>query len=180
MRTSPGRTSRTWAFATVTLAGALLAPSGCKSKDSASGSATNKPVANAVAHIGDAVITVDDVQSRMNKQPAFLRAKYKDPKEKQALVDNMIRLEVMAQEAHALGYDRDPDVLAQTKQLMISKYLQKDFEAGLKLEDVPQSEVEAYFRDHAEQYSRTDQIRVCQIMVKDKAKAARVAAQAHA
>ena len=34
------------------------------------------------------------------------------------------------------------------KQQMISKFLQKDFESKLKVEDVPDADVEKYYKEH--------------------------------
>jgi parvulin-like peptidyl-prolyl isomerase len=66
------------------------------------------------------------------------------------------------------------------EQQMISKFLQKDFESKLKVEDVPDADVEKYYAAHPEEFNRKDEVRVSQILVKDKAKADKVAAEVKA
>ncbi len=57
------------------------------------------------------------------------------------------------------------------KQQMISKFMQKDFESKLKVEDVPDADVEKYYDEHPDEFHQKDEVRVSQILVKDKAKA---------
>jgi len=66
------------------------------------------------------------------------------------------------------------------KQQMISKFLQKDFESKLRVEDVPDADVEKYYKDHPEEFNRAEEVRVSEILVKDKAKADKVAREAAA
>jgi peptidyl-prolyl cis-trans isomerase C len=130
--------------------------------------------------VDDNVITVGDVQERINKQAPFIRSRYTTVDKKKEFLDNLIRFEVMAAEAQKRGYDKDPEVIRVMKQQMISKFLQKDFESKLKIEDVPDAEVEKYYNAHPEEFNRKDEVRVSQILVKDKAKADKVAAEVRA
>jgi peptidyl-prolyl cis-trans isomerase C len=133
-----------------------------------------------VAKIDDTAITVGDVQERINKQSPFIRARYTSIEKKKEFLDNLIRFEVMAAEAQRRGYDKDPEVMRVMKQQMISKFLQKDFESNLKVEDVPDADVEKYYKDHPEEFNRKDEVRVSQIVVKDKGKADKVAGEVKA
>src|SRR3569623_1194010 len=133
-----------------------------------------------VARIDDTVITVGEVQDRINKQAPFVRARYSSPEKKKEFVDNLIRIEVMAKEAEKRGYDKDPEVIRVMKQQMISKFLQKDFESKLRVEDVPDADVEKYYKEHPEEFNRAAEVRVSEILVKDKAKADKVAREAAA
>ena len=128
----------------------------------------------------DNVITVGDVQERINKQSPFIRSRYTTLEKKKEFLDNLIRFEVMAAEAQKRGYDKDPEVIRVMKQQMISKFLQKDFESKLKVEDVPDADVEKYYAAHPEEFNRKDEVRVSQILLKDKAKADKVAAEVRA
>ncbi|HET6150601.1 MAG TPA: peptidyl-prolyl cis-trans isomerase [Polyangia bacterium] len=140
----------------------------------------NSELGQVVAKVDDNVITVGDVQERINKQAPFIRSRYTTIDKKKEFLDNLIRFEVMAAEAQKRGYDKDPEVIRVMKQQMISKFLQKDFESKLKIEDVPDAEVEKYYSAHPEEFNRKDEVRVSQILVKDKAKAEKVAAEVRA
>src|SRR4029079_5947759 len=82
----------------------------------------NSDLSQVVAKVDDSVITVGDVQKGINKQSPFVRARYTTADKKKDFVDNLIRFEVMANEAQRLGYDKDPEVVRVMKQQMISKY----------------------------------------------------------
>ena len=124
------------------------------------------------------MITVGDVQDRINKQSPFVRARYTTNEKKKEFLDSLIRFEVMANEAERRGYDKDPEVLRVMKQQMISKFLQKDFESKLKVEDVPDADVEKYYKEHPAEFNQKDEVRVSEIVVKDKAKADKAYAEA--
>ncbi len=133
-----------------------------------------------VAKVDDTVITVADVQERINKQSPFVRARYTNAERKKEFVDGLVRFEVLAAEAARRGYDKDPDVQRVMKQQMISKLMQKDFESKLKVEDVPDADVEKYYNEHPTEFHQKDEVRVSEILVKDKAKADKVYAEAKA
>jgi peptidyl-prolyl cis-trans isomerase C len=140
----------------------------------------NSELGQVVAKVDDNVITVGDVQERINKQSPFIRSRYTTLEKKKEFLDNLIRFEVMAAEAQKRGYDKDPEVIRVMKQQMISKFLQKDFESKLKVEDVPDADVEKYYAAHPEEFNRKDEVRVSQILLKDKAKADKVAGEVRA
>ena len=156
----------------IALVGVVASPA-CKSAK-IKPSHDNAELGQVVAKVDDVVITVGDVQERINKQSPFIRARYATVDKKKEFLDNLIRFEVMAREAQRRGYDKDPEVVRVMKQQMISKFLQKDFESKLKVEDVPDADVEKYYKEHPEEYNKKDQVRVSEILVKDKGKADKV------
>jgi peptidyl-prolyl cis-trans isomerase C len=133
-----------------------------------------------VAKVDDAVITVGEVQERINKQSPFVRARYTTNEKKKEFLDSLIRFEVMANEAERRGYDKDPEVVRVMKQQMISKFLQKDFESKLRVEDVPDADVEKYYKEHPAEFNQKDEVRVSEVAVKDKGKADKAFSEAKA
>jgi peptidyl-prolyl cis-trans isomerase C len=160
------------------MVGALALPA-CKHA-AKSGAHENVDPGQVVAKIDDTVITVEDVQDRLNKQSPFVRARFNNIDRKKEFVDGMVRFEVLATEAARRGYDKDPDVQRVMKQQMISKLMQKDFESKLKVEDVPEADVEKYYNEHPTEFHQKDEVRVSQILVTDKAKADKVYKEAQA
>ncbi len=136
---------KTLAYALSALA--FASPVACKHGGGATGETRNVDLSQVVAKVDDEVITVGDVQERINKQSPFIRARYTTLDKKKEFLDNLVRFEVMAAEAQKRGYDKDPEVQRVMKQQMISKFLQKDFESKLKVEDVPDADVEKYYND---------------------------------
>ena len=149
----------------------------CNKSNSAGPSQGNADTSQAVAKVDDTIISIGELQERINKQSPFIRSRYTSNDKKKEYLDNLIRFEVMAKEAKKRGYDQDPEVVRVMKQQMISKFLQKDFESKVKVEDVPEADVEKYYNSHPEEFNQKDQVRVSQILVKDKAKADKVLAE---
>jgi peptidyl-prolyl cis-trans isomerase C len=90
----------------------------------------------------------------------------------------LVRFEVLAAEAEKRGYDKDPDVQRVLKNQMIDVFLRKELDDKLKGETVSDAEVERYYAEHEAQYRQPEQVRVSQILVKARAKAEKVAAEA--
>jgi parvulin-like peptidyl-prolyl isomerase len=159
---------------------ALSAPA-CKRHGSpATTSAQNVDPSQIVAKVDDAIITVSDVQERINKQSPFVRARYTSPERKKEFLDGLVRFEVLASEAQRLGYEQDPEVQRVMKQQMISKFMQKEFESKLKVEDVPDAEVEKYYSEHPAEFHQKDEVRVSEILVDDKSTATKALAETRA
>lgn len=157
----------------------LLAASGCK--NGGAGSAGSKSAAEGspvVARIGERTITVDEVEERLQRMDQFSRARYASPEQKKRFLDSLVRFEVMAAEAQSRGYDKDPDVQRVLKNQLIQVLVQREIDDKVKPESIPDAEVEKYYREHPEEFMRPEQVRVSQILVKDRAKADKLAADA--
>src|SRR5262249_26082212 len=105
----------------------------------------------------------------------YIRARYTSLERKKEFLDNMVRFEVLAKEAQAKGYDKDPEVVRTTKQVMIQKLMKEEFENRVKLEDIKDDECLKFYQEHGEEYNKPEQVRVSEIMVKDKKKADEIA-----
>jgi peptidyl-prolyl cis-trans isomerase C len=175
MRSPPAVFARPLSLARAVLAcAACAALAACaKRTEAPSGS----PV---VAKVGDVTITVDDLQQRINTQPPFVRARYASPEKKKEMLDEMVRLEVLAAEAKRRGYDRDPTVLHAMKQQMVTKLLEHDFESKNTPAEVSDDEIEKYYDSHAEEFHRKAEVRIAGIFVSDQGKVQRAYAEAKA
>jgi peptidyl-prolyl cis-trans isomerase C len=129
-----------------------------------------------VARIDDHVITVEDVEQQIQKQPPMARARYSSVELRKELLDSLVRFEVMAREAKKRGYDKDPEVLRAFKQQMVNQMVQRDLESKVNPEAVPETEARKYYESHPLEFSRPEEVRVSQIVLKDQAKASRVLA----
>ncbi len=173
-------------FAHTALSGLLLfavvaAPgaAGCK-QGKITPAQTGTDLNQAVARIDDQVVTVGDLQEKINKQSPFTRARYTSVEKKKEFLDSIVRFEVLAAEARRRGYDQDPEVIRLMKQQMISKFMQKDFDAKLKVEDVPDADVEKYYKNNQDEFNQAEGVRVSQIFTAEKAKADKAYAEAKA
>jgi peptidyl-prolyl cis-trans isomerase C len=135
-------------------------------------------LAEPVAVIDGQAITVAEFQDRINKQSPYVRARYTSLEQKKDFLDTLVRFEVLAKEAQKRGYDQDAEVVRTMKQVMIQKLLKDEFETKLKPEDIPEDELKKFYEAHSSDYNKPEEVRVSVIVVKDKAKAQKVLAEA--
>jgi peptidyl-prolyl cis-trans isomerase C len=135
-------------------------------------------LATPVAEINGTVITLADFQDRINKQSPYIRARYTSMERKKEFLDNLVRFEVLAEEAKKRGLDSDPEVVRTMKQVMIQKLMKVEFDTRVKPEDVTEEEMKKFYEEHSAEYNKPEEVRVSAIILKDKASADKVAAEA--
>ena len=133
-------------------------------------------LAQALATIDDVTITVGDFQDRINKQSAYVRARYTSLERKKEFLDNLVRFEVLAREAERKGLDKDPEVVRTMKQALIQKLMKDQFENKVKIEDVTDAECKAFYDSHLAEFNQPEEVRAAMVLVKDLATAKKVAA----
>jgi peptidyl-prolyl cis-trans isomerase C len=154
--------------------GACLLVGGCGAK----GAAAGRP--DVVARIDGEVLTVADLQKRLDALDPYSRARFSAPEQKKKFLESMVRFEVLAREAQNRGYDRDPEVQRALKNQMISALLHNEIDDKLRPEDVGDAEVGRYYQEHMAEFRQPEQVRVSQIFSADQGKAERAAAAARA
>jgi peptidyl-prolyl cis-trans isomerase C len=106
-------------------------------------------------------ITTDEFKARIDEQSPFIRARYSSIERKKEFLDNLIRQEVLAVEAEKQGLDKDPEVRATLRKIMVQKLVQKRFqqEPGA-VPDVPEADLQKYYDEHRAEYVRPRKVRV--------------------
>mgnify|MGYP000385929321 CR=1 FL=1 len=131
-----------------------------------------------LATINGTTITVREFQDRINRQSPYIRARYSSIEQKKEFLDNLIRFEVLAQEAKKKGLDKDPDVVRTMKQVMIQKLMKDLFENSISPDDVTDSEMKAYYEANHGEFNKPEEVRVSAIILDKKAAATTVAKDA--
>jgi peptidyl-prolyl cis-trans isomerase C len=162
------------------LAAAFLA-GGCKVKTESNAKGAVGPQ-TVLAQVDDITITTADLKdllARYANQP-FVLARYSSIEKKKELLDSLIRYDVLAIEARKRGYERDPEVQRVAKDRMVKLFTQQEINDKVKPSDVPEADVEKFYREHAAEYVRPETVRASQILVKDRARAHKALAAAKA
>ncbi len=131
-----------------------------------------------LARIGQVTITVGEFADEINRKSPYIRARYESLEQRKQLLDNIVRRELLAAEAARRGLDKDPDVLRTMKQVMIQKLLNKVYKERVESKGVSEEELKKFYQEHFKEYNRPEQVRVSHILVKDKATAEKVLAEA--
>jgi peptidyl-prolyl cis-trans isomerase C len=150
---------------------ALTLTFGCENRPPGDGT----PV---LARVGDRAITARDLEAQVAfiGRSKYLMDHYSKPDKKKELLDGMIQSEALYQEARRLGYDRDPAV----KRDVVNRMMQNEIDAKVNAQGISDADVEQYYQAHPNEFSRPDQVRFTQIVVKDRAKALKVVTEAKA
>ncbi len=128
-----------------------------------------------VARIGkDIVITLGDVERRLDSMPAYVRLRYATLEKKREFLDDMVRFELMALDARAKGYDRDPDVVYAMKEAMVKKLLAEDLSRLVSPSDITDDEIRRYYEENRDLYHKPAMRRVSMVVLADEATARQV------
>ncbi|MBN2725254.1 MAG: peptidyl-prolyl cis-trans isomerase [Deltaproteobacteria bacterium] len=140
--------------------------------------ANKKPVpavtgdkAKPVATIGTNIITVSDVENKINAQIPFIRKRFAQDAEKKKFIESLIDQEVLALEAAAMGIDKKKEVIDSLKRVMIHRQRQIILESRVKITDITDEEVKNYYDKHITEFKRPERRRAAVIYFKDEAAA---------
>lgn len=189
MRTADTLMNRTFSLSIIgcVLVSCLLFVSGCttrKAKTDASEDAnkkvhglTREQAAEVLVKVGDTTITVGEFAERLAEQSPYLRARYNSAERRREFLENLVRFELLAAEARRRGYTKSPEVERTRKQVMIQQMMKADFEEGIRLSDVTEEQIRAYYDANPSEFNKPEQVRASHILFHDRATAQRVLQQ---
>ncbi|AKU92930.1 peptidylprolyl isomerase [Vulgatibacter incomptus] len=124
---------------------------------------TQKKTGEVLATIGDETLTVDEVKARMEEQSPFIRARYDSPERKREFVDNLVRFELLAQEAKRRGFADDPEVLSAMKKTMVQKLMRAEFDDNGKAPPVSEQELRAFYDENINDFVKPERVRLSHV-----------------
>ena len=121
-----------------------------------------------LARFGDRVITRRQLEQGLAGQPKALQEEYKAPGARQALLERMVRLELLADEARHRGLDRQPEVQRKLDELLVEELMNQLFgEKALEATPLTDVEVQRYYEAHAAEFHTPEERRASEIIVGD-------------
>lgn len=141
---------------------------------------TEEEAAQTLAKIGDHTITVGEFAEEIANKGPFLRTRYNSPERRRELLDQLVRFELLAQEADARGFDDAPEVQRTRKQILIRRFLKQEYEDRIQPTDITDDEVRAYYEAHPAEFHQPEQVRISHIVFAREADATRVLRQIQA
>ena len=133
-----------------------------------------------VAKVGDDDITADEVRQRLNETSPFLRARYNTLDRKKEFLENMVRNELLAQEAVRQGYDKSPAVREQAKRAMVQELIRHQLDSKLSGSDIPDEELKKFYDAHIDEFVKPERARVLHVFLPAKDAKERAEARKHA
>jgi peptidyl-prolyl cis-trans isomerase C len=140
---------------------------------------TKEQASQVLVKVGDTTLTLGDFAERLGGQSPYLRARYSSPERRREFLENMVRFELLALEAQKRGFDKAGDVDRVRKQMMVQQMMEELFEKkGIQLSDIPDAEIEAYYKENTSEFDKPAQVRASHILIANKAVAEKVLAEA--
>jgi parvulin-like peptidyl-prolyl isomerase len=181
MRASP-RTSL--AIALLLSLGGLPACESCKSGTGApatpdaghrrSATLTREQSEKVLARVGERTITLGDFAAAIENMDAFDRLRYQSPERRKELLDEMINVELLAREAEAKGWDKDPVTEQEIRAILRDAVIAETHKGAPLPADVPASDVRAYYEAHKADFADPERRRLSVIVLPTEAAAAEV------
>jgi len=121
--------------------------------------ASNQPL----AVIDGKPISLGTFQAEMRRRGG--EAAFATPQQRRALLDDMIRVEVLASNASKAGYAEDPDVRRAIAQLLADRYQHDTIDQPLAGLQVTEGEIEDYYHDHIGEFTAPESAHAAVIFV---------------
>jgi peptidyl-prolyl cis-trans isomerase C len=137
---------------------------GCQQKGKSSGEVLVK--------VGKAEITKDDFLKEVSRIPEWARAQFSGKEGKEKFLDELIKRELVYEDAKKMRLDKDPEYLDKVKDFekmtLISLILKKEVEDKAKVDD---ADVKAFYDKNADKFTIGTKLRASHILVDTEAQA---------
>ncbi len=127
-----------------------------------------------VAKVGDRIITLGDYAMLLERMTNIDRSRYESKKRRRDLLQEMIDIELLAQEARRRGLDKNPEVQDAIRQVLRDAMRSKIQDSVRPPGRITPDEVKAYYDAHLEDFREPERRRVSAIVLGDPEKAREV------
>ena len=141
-------------------------------------SLTAEQAGKVLAKIGDHTVTLGDYVAALEHMDQFDRLRYQSPERRKELLNEMINVELLAGEATAKGYDKDPMAQQELRAILRDAMLQQARKGAETPAEIPEADVRAYYEAHKGDYRDPERRRFSVIVAKDEAAAGALIDQA--
>ncbi|MEY4543825.1 MAG: hypothetical protein RL685_20 [Pseudomonadota bacterium] len=144
------------------------------SPDAGQAGLSTEQAAQVLARVGARTITLGDYAAALERMDPFERMRYQTDDRRQALLDEMINVELLAREAERRGLDRLPATQELVRQFQRDELLRRLRAALPAASELPAAAVQEYYREHRTEFFEPERRRAAQIVLGEPGAAARV------
>jgi len=148
------------------------APGGAPDGGATAAPSAPDPAAQVLVRVGDRTITVGEYTAALQHMDQFDRIRYQAPERRRELLGEMVDVMLLADEARAQGYDKDPVTQHEIREILRDAMLKKAREGAPGPDDVPEERVRAYFDAHRDDFHDPERRRVSAIVLATEGAAA--------
>lgn len=119
-----------------------------------------------LAQVEESVITVAQFEAELARRAQRGTGRVQTPAERAALLEEMIRFEVLFARAKAAGLDRDPEMTQRIRRMVVARYEEKHHTEAEQASSPTAAEAEAYYRSHLAEFSQPEKARAALLFFK--------------
>src|SRR5882724_10724257 len=164
----------------VAAAGALA--SGCHDKPKQStlpaasasalpGKLTPELARQVLAKVGEREITLGEYAETLERMDPFERIRYQSADRRRLLLNEIIQVELLAEEAKRRGLDKQPETQERLRQILKDELLRDVHHEVPAPNDISEADVHAYFDAHHDEFKEPERRRVAHVVVATEAQA---------
>lgn len=127
--------------------------------------------AKVLAKVGDKAITLGDFAAALEHMDQFDRLRYQSVERRKELLNDMINVMLLAQEAEEKGYDKDPVTQQEIRAILRDAMLASARQGAPTPNEIPEAEVRAYFDAHRADYKDPERRRIQLVVTKEESTA---------
>jgi parvulin-like peptidyl-prolyl isomerase len=149
-------------------------PSASASASPARRELTPEQAQEVLAKVGDHTITLGEYVAALERMDSFERLRYQSLDRRKLLLNEMIELELLAQEARRRGLDKQPETEERLRQ-MLRDELFKDLRQKVPgPNEIPEADVRKYFDEHRSEFNEPERRRVAHIALASEQQAKQI------
>lgn len=126
---------------------------------------TPEQAAQVLAKVGSRTITLGEYEAVLARMNRFERMRFESVDRRKELLDELINVELLAQEAERRGLDKTPEYQLRVNEILREVVLDRARDAAPKVEDIAPSEVHRYYADHRDEFREPERRRVAHLVV---------------
>lgn len=138
----------------------LFTGAACRAETAKAASKFAKADSGALAVIAGKTITPEIFKAEMARRKGEFNTERKEE-----LLDSMVRSEVLFAAAKAAGYEKDPEVIAAIKQVLVGKYLRDNLDPKLAQIKATDQEAESYYQSHQAEFGTPAMVHAAMIKI---------------
>ena len=139
---------------------------------------STEQAAQVLARVGTRNITLGDYAAALERMDPFERMRYQTEDRRQALLEEMINVELLAREAERRGLDRQPETQELVRQFQRDELLRRLRASVPGPSQLPAGEVQNYYHEHRADFHDPERRRAAQIVLRDEQQALRAVSEA--
>jgi peptidyl-prolyl cis-trans isomerase C len=132
---------------------------------------TPELAARVLAKVGEREITLGEFAATLERMDPFERLRYQSADRRKQLLDELIDLELLAEEARRRGLDKQPETQERVRQMLRDELLAQVRATSTAPSDISEADARRYYDEHRDDFREPERRRVAHLVVPSEAEA---------